>query len=75
MIYGKPTDDNFKFNNKSLDIVLEYKYLGVIFNNTANLKANIFKNMIQYTATKSRKACFATTPKCASVGFHVSNHV
>ena len=23
MIYGKPTDDNFKFNNKSLDIVLD----------------------------------------------------
>ena len=69
MIYGKPTEDIFKFNGKSLDIVSEYKYLGVIFNNTVNLKANIFKNMIQYIAIKSRKACFATTRKCASVGF------
>ena len=51
-MYGKPTEDNFKLNGKSFYIVSEDKYLGVSFNNTANFKANILKNMIQFIATK-----------------------
>ena len=61
-----PLKDNsfeFKFNNKTLDIVQEYKYLGVVINSVKTLKGDIFKNMKIHIADKARKACFATLKK------------
>jgi len=70
MIFGKKVEQqNFLFNNKSLETVENYKYLGVILNNVADLKGNMFKTMINYIAEKGFKASFATMKKCASVGY------
>ena len=70
MIYGNHNEDiTFKFNDKTLEIVDEYKYLGVIFNNCRNIRGNIFKKMPSYISEKGRKAIFATVKKCKSLGF------
>ena len=69
MIYG--TNDNncsFKFNNKTLQIVEEFKYLGVIFNSTRTLKGNIFKQMWPYVSDKATKCSFSISRKCACIG-------
>ena len=68
MIFGKPNViPEFTFNNKILDIVQEYKYLGVVFNSVKTLKGDIFKNMKTHIADKARKACFAVLKKYSSV--------
>ena len=69
MIFGKYESQSFTFNRKLLDIVEEYKYLGVLLNRTNNLRGKIFKNMQEYITTKARKANFATTKKCSSLGY------
>ena len=68
MIFGKSDPKHFIFNKKKLEEVLEYKYLGVVFNRTDNSRGNVFKNIINYTAEKGRKACFATTRKSLAAG-------
>ena len=61
MIFGNDKKDHiFTFNEKNLEIVNNYKYLGVIINSVKNSRGNIFKDMWQYTADKGLKACFAT---------------
>ena len=70
MTFGKNSSvHTFSFNNKQLEIVTQYKYLGVIFNTCRNMKGNIFKSMGSYISDKARKATFATIKKCKSVGF------
>ena len=70
VIYG--TDDrhfSFLFNNKQIDVVESYKYLGCIFNSCKTMHGNVFREMIKYTADKGLKACFAMVKKCNSVGY------
>ena len=70
MIYGprpikKPV---FTSNNKEIDICDSYKYLGVVFDSVQILRSNIFKEMINYTCDKARKAGFVTHKKCKTIG-------
>ena len=70
MIFG--TDQrhfSFMFNNKTIGIVEEYKYLGCIFNSCINNRGNMFKEMITYSADKGLKASFAIIKKCSSLGY------
>ncbi len=46
----------FTFNNSVLEIVFEYKYLGVIFSSNTN---DCFKKNGEHLASKARKATFA----------------
>ena len=70
MVYGNYDEDTtFTFNDKTLEIVDEYKYLGVVLNSCRNIRGNIFKKMIPYITEKGRKATFATVKKCRSLGF------
>ena len=69
MVYGKGDREfEFMFNNQKLEIVEQYKYLGVIFNSVKTSRGCIFKEMHPYIAEKSTKASFAATSKFASVG-------
>ena len=69
MVYGKYDNDvSFTFNDKDLQIVQEYKYLGVLLNPVKSLKGNIFKEMWPFIAEKATKASFSVTKKCASAG-------
>ena len=70
MIYGNVqiNNTNFIFNNKHLEIVSNYKYLGVILNSTKTLKGDIFKEMKPYISDKGRKATFAVLKKYSSLG-------
>ena len=70
MIYGKNNSGHiFSFNRKILEIVTQYKYLGIVFNTCNNTKGNIFKSMGSFISDKARKATFATVKKCKSLGF------
>jgi exonuclease III len=69
MIFGKQGDQVFIFNDKKLEIVNEYKYLGVVINSIQHVKGNIFKNMIKYTSNKAYKASFSISKKCKSAGY------
>ena len=72
MIFGKKNKKTeecvFNFNNKSLDIVKEYKYLGVIFNTVSTSRGNIFNNMRSYIAQKASRAYFCNFQKVTSIG-------
>jgi hypothetical protein len=68
MIFGKHDNVNFKFNNKNLDIVQTYKYLGVVFNSVQKQGSNLFKTMVEITSEKALKACFVATKKCSALG-------
>ena len=59
MIYNVRNVDNysFKFNNKTLDVVIEYKYLGVLFNSSVR---NIFQKTYPMLAQQANKAIFAS---------------
>ena len=45
-----------------------YKYLGVVLNCVQIIRGNIFKEIIDYTCDKARKACFVTQKKCKTIG-------
>ena len=69
MIFGKQTGNpRFKFNNKYLDIVKQYKYLGCIFSESKIITGNIFRDMPEYVSEKGMKASFATLKKYSSLG-------
>ena len=63
MIFGKSDHCEFTFNNAKVDIVMEYKYLGVVFNSVQRLGDSPFKTMISKTADKSLRASFVQTKK------------
>ena len=69
MHFGKCVDYDFIFNEKKLEIVQEYKYLGVVICSTKILKGNLFKNMDSYLSDKGHKSCFSFMKKCSSLGF------
>ena len=69
MIFGNDKGTyNFSFNKKVLDIVTQYKYLGVIVNSVSNCRGDIFKNMFSYISDKARKCSFSVSKKCAVLG-------
>jgi len=64
----KSGTENFKFNNKTLDIVEQYKYLGCIFNEIKISTGNVNGVMPEFLAEKAMKASFATMKKYSSLG-------
>ena len=69
MLYGKCDNSiTFTFNDKDLQTVEEYKYLGVVLNSTKLLKGDIFKEMHSYISEKATKASFSVSQKCAWAG-------
>ena len=70
MIYGpKPKETpDFHFDNSKIDICTSYKYLGVVFNSVYNLRDNMFREMVDYTCDKARKASFVALKKCKVIG-------
>ena len=69
MLFGNCRKNcSFTFNGTSLDIVNEYKYLGIIFNSIQRSNGCIFKCMKKYTCDKALKACFACLKKVAHLG-------
>ena len=47
----------FKFNEGTVDIVKEYKYLGVVISSVQKLNGNVFKNHFVYISEKPQKLC------------------
>ena len=68
MIFGKPVTYVFKFNNTILDIVQDYKYLGVVLSSIKNCRGNIYKKMVDYTVDRSNRANFMLYRKTKSIG-------
>jgi hypothetical protein len=69
MVFGNSKEElHFIFNNKSLEIVKEYKYLGVIFNSVCNIRGNLFKNMWPFIAKKGSRAYFCNFQQVSSIG-------
>lgn len=69
MIFGNCKDiPNFIFNGKRLDIVDNYKYLGVVINSIKNMRGNLFKDMISYCCDKARKCTFSISKKFTRIG-------
>ena len=59
MIFGaKNTNFEFRYNNKILDIVSNYKYLGTVFNSISRCDSNMFTDAYERTELQSRKAMF-----------------
>ena len=58
----------FTFNQKKLEIVDDYKYLGVTINSVKTSRGNLFKTMVDYICDKSSKAIFHVYNKCKPVG-------
>ena len=60
MVHGnvKPDQFVFSFNDQLLDVVQEYRDLGVVFNSTKCARGNEFKIMLDYITDKSSKASF-----------------
>jgi exonuclease III len=70
VIFGKRGgQESFIFNNKKLDIVEKYKYLGNIFNSIISPIGNPFREMSTYLTDKALKAYFAALKTTSSVGF------
>ena len=67
-LVGSSKNVNFKFNNKTLDIVESYKYLGVVFNTIQKQGCDPFKLMVDATTEKALKACFLALKKRSSLG-------
>ena len=69
MIFGNEKDRlQFNFNNKCLEIVSEYQYLGVIINSVKTLRGNLFKEMYTYVSDKAKRSCFSNFNKCKDIG-------
>ena len=70
MIYANVKQDqySFEFNKERLEIVNEYKYLGVVLNSTKCIRGNKYKSMVDYITDKSTKATFMVYKKCKAIG-------
>jgi hypothetical protein len=70
VIFGQRSGkENFIFNDKPLEIVEKYKYLGNMFNSILRSYGNPCREMILYLADKALKASLATLKKVSSVGY------
>ena len=58
MVFGRDQNAEFSYNNKILSHVLQYKYLGVVFNPIQKCNGNVFTNAYKLISTQAFKAVF-----------------
>ena len=69
MVFGNAEKNpSFSYNNKTLDVVNQYKYLGILFNTCQSLKANIFKDAVDQISLKATRAIFKIKKDTKVVG-------
>lgn len=68
MVFGTNDAPTLYFNNKIIEIVSEYKYLGNIFKSIIRNNGDVFKNNYTFLADKAEKAVFALRSSTSYVG-------
>ena len=68
MVFGNPENKIIMFNNKEIECVNKYKYLGVMINSVKRCNGDIFREHSNYIKEKSNKAIFALANKTKSFG-------
>ena len=69
MVCGSSTDYvKIKFNNKVLDVVDQYKYLGNIIKITNRSNEDIFGENYQYLCKRAKQAIFAIYTRLKNIG-------
>ena len=70
VLFGNANMDNshFIYNNKVLEVVGAYKYLGLTFNSTKTMAGNLFKEAIKQTRAKATRACFKIRKDTKAIG-------
>lgn len=67
MLFGNGQRTEIRFNNKLIDYVEKYKYLGVIFNSIKRSNGDVFKEHTKYVKDKANKAIFSIVNKTKSI--------
>ena len=68
MIFGAHEKINIIYNNKSIEQVCKYKYLGIIFNSITRTNGDLFKDHREYIRGKANKAIYILLNKLKSLG-------
>ena len=69
MVYGSASRDVVvKFNDKVLNVVDQYKYLGDVMKSVKTCKEDVFGENFQYLCNKARKAIFAMFKRLKNLG-------
>jgi hypothetical protein len=68
MIFGNGKKSEISFNNKPIEIVDKYKYLGIIFNTIKRANGDVFREHAQYIKDKANKAIFSILNKTKHLG-------
>ena len=68
MIFGKREEFKFMYNSKELDVVKNYKYLGVIFQSISRCDCNLFHDAYLHVACQARKAMFKILKDTKKIG-------
>ena len=66
MIFGKINDVDLFYNDKLIENVNEYKYLGNIFNRIYRNESDLFRENTSYLISQARKAIFSIGQKLSS---------
>ena len=69
MVYGSASRDVVvKFNDKVLNVVDQYKYLGNVMKSVKTCKQDVFGENFQYLCNKARKVIFAMFKRLKNLG-------
>ena len=69
MVYGSASRDVVvKFNDKVLNVVDQYKYLGNVMKSVKTCKEDVFGENLQDLCNKARKAIFAMFKRLKNLG-------
>jgi hypothetical protein len=70
VLYGNitPEDVKLSFNGKLLEIVSQYKYLGILFNSIKHVRGNVFREACESIGTKATRAMFKIKKDMKCVG-------
>ena len=67
MIFGKDYTGNVSFNNRKIELVREYKYLGNIIRSTTTNKQDIFSLNYVYLRDRANRAMFAVLQRLKNI--------
>ena len=68
MVFGKKDETKFMYNGKELDIVNNYKYLGIVFRPISRYDGNLFCDAFTHIANQARKAMFKILKDTKKIG-------